>query len=260
MSAARIELRYTVRTPEDAWAIPERPVPESIPHNAAVHYLYCVLSFWASRSEKPVFVARNLAIRWLEERPNVGIDPDLCVLDPPPPAVDTLSSLCLWKPGHVAPRVSFEIVSASHPYKDYVAVHERYAAHGALELVVCDPELHGPESLGGPVALQVWRRNELDAFERQYAGPGPVFSHQLGAWISIEGGLPRIAGDRDGAERWPTEAEFERAEAERARAGRLELERELADSELNPTEHRHSALAASPPASLLRLARRRGKR
>jgi hypothetical protein len=225
MSAARIELRYTVRTPEDAWEIPEGPVPESIPHHAAVHYLYCVLSFWASRSKKPLFAASNLAVRWLEDRPRVGIDPDVCLLDPPPPEVETLSSLCLWKPGHVAPRVSFEIVSASHPYKDYVAVHERYAALGALELIVCDPQLLGPESLGGPVAIQVWRRNEVGNFERQYAGAGPVFSEQLEAWVLVDAGLPRIANDRGGIDRWPTEQEFERSERLRERA---DLEREIA--------------------------------
>jgi hypothetical protein len=221
MSAARIELRYTVRTPVDAWEIPEGPVPESVPHHAAVHYLFCVLSFWASRSKKPLFVASSLAVRWLEDRPRVGIDPDVCVLDPPPPGVESLTSLCLWKPGHVAPRVSFEIVSASHPYKDYVSVHERYAALGTPELIVCDPGLHGPQSLGGPVAIQVWRRNDVGNFERQYAGPGPVFSEQLEAWVSVEGGLPRIASDRAGSERWPTESEFERGQ-------RLELEREIA--------------------------------
>jgi hypothetical protein len=43
-------------------------------------------------------------------------------------------------------------------YKDYRDVHERYAAFGARELVVFDPLLFGPKSMGGPFSLQVWRR------------------------------------------------------------------------------------------------------
>src|SRR6188472_4050219 len=117
VSLPTIELRYRVRAPLEEWVVPEGTVPESIPHSTSTEHIWALLSFWAASAERPLFVARNLAVRWLETRPAVGIDPDVCVLDPPPPEVDSLSSLCLWKTGHVAPPLAFEVVSASHPYK-----------------------------------------------------------------------------------------------------------------------------------------------
>jgi Uma2 family endonuclease len=236
----RIELRYPLRTREDEWAIPENwPVPQSIPHGIAVKHLESVLSCWASRQDRPLFVADELAVRWLQQRPAVGIDPDLCVLDPPPPDVLELTSLKLWLPGNVRPSLCIEVVSDNHPYKDYGEVQERYAAFGAPELVVFDPRLIGPKSLGGPFAIQVWR-TDGGVFERTYAGPGPAFSEALGAWVRVDDGLPQIASDRAGAQRWPTEAEFERMAAERERAEkeheRTEKERERAEKERERAE------------------------
>jgi hypothetical protein len=46
-------------------------------------------------------------------------------------------SLCCEAGAH-PPRISFEVVSRNHPHKDYVALHERYAAMDR-ELVVFDP-------------------------------------------------------------------------------------------------------------------------
>jgi hypothetical protein len=227
---ARIELRYAVRIPENEWVCPEGSVPESIPHSGAARHLHALISFWASRANRPVFAAQNLAVRWIQSRPSVGIDPDVCLLDPPPPGVASLSSLCLWKPGHVAPSVSFEIVSEKHPYKDYVGVHERYAALGARELFVLDPLLLGPKSLGGPIPIQVWR-NDGVVFERVYMGQGPAFSEVLDAWVLIDDGLPELSNDHAGLERWPTEQVFERTEKERERAARLDVERRLAELE-----------------------------
>src|SRR5262249_30655816 len=96
------------------------------------------------------------------------------------------------------------------------------------------------KSLGGPHPLQVWRRDEADIFERQYAGPGPAFSEELGAWVLVADGFVHLADDRLGSSRWPTgetyertEKERERAEKERERAVRMELERRLAALELS---------------------------
>lgn len=230
--AARIELRYTLRVPDGEWHCPEGGVPESVGHDLASRHLHALLAFWAARSTRNLFVAHNLAVRWVEARPRVGIDPDVCLLDPPPPDVASLRSLCLWKPAHVAPSVSFEIVSKRHPYKDYVTIHERYAALGARELFVLDPELLGPKSLGGPVPIQVWRSDGA-IYERTYVGQGPAFSEVLGAWVFLEGGLPQIATDYAGRERWLTEQEFERTEKERERA---EKERERAEKERERAE------------------------
>jgi len=167
------------------------------------------------------------------------------VLEPPPPGAERLSSLCLWKPGHRAPSLSVEVVSASHPYKDYVAIQDRYAALGTRELCVFDPLLAGPATLGGPVPLQLWRRDALGALVLVHFGADPVFSEVLEAWLVPADARLEVADDRAGKQRWRTgeeteraekehersEKERERAEKERERAARLDLERRVAELE-----------------------------
>jgi hypothetical protein len=230
-------------------------VPESIPHDAAAQRLKLVLEVWASRLGRPCVIARNLAVRWLEANPRVGIDPDVCVLDPPPPGASELSSLCLWKPGHVPPSICFEVVSRNHPHKDYAELQDRYALVSTRELVVFDPFLAGPSALGGPVLLQLWRRDRVGMLERVHAGDSPVVSEALGAWLVPTAKTLEIADDRDAVRRWlpweelaleeqaraereraekereRAEKERERAEKERERAARLELERRIAEIE-----------------------------
>jgi Uma2 family endonuclease len=239
-SAAFVALRYAVKPVLEAWVLPEGPVPESVPHDEAAEALKLLLLPWAARAGRPLRIARNLAIRWIERAPLVGIDPDVCVLDPPPPNASDLDSLCLWRTGHEAPSLCVEVVSKNHPHKDYRDVHERYAALGARELVVFDPLLAGPPSLGGPVSIQVWRRDPSGAFERIYAGPGPVFSEVLEAWLRVDQRHLAISDDRAGKRPWRTheeleraEKDFERAEKERERA---EKERERAEKERERAE------------------------
>jgi hypothetical protein len=203
-------------------------VPESTPHDAAAEHIRQLLLAWTDRLTRPVAIARNLAVRWLERMPRVGIDPDVCVLDPSPPGFERLTALCAWKAGHVVPRLCFEVVSQNHPYKDYRDVHERYAAMGTQELVVFDPSRVGPASLGGPVALQLWRRDAQGSFERVVAGDGPIYSEVLQAWIAADDRHVTLSSDRAGEQRWPTRLERERAEKERERA---EKERERAEKE-----------------------------
>jgi hypothetical protein len=181
-------------------------------------------------------------VRWLEERPAIGIDPDVCVLEPPPPGAERLSSLCLWKPGHRAPALCVEVVSPSHPYKDYVEIQDRYAALGTQELCVFDPLLAGPATLGGPVPLQLWRRDALGALGLVHFGAEPAFSEVLEAWLVPADAVLEVADDRAGKQRWLTgeqqaraEKEHERAEKERERAEkeheRAEKERERSEKE-----------------------------
>jgi Uma2 family endonuclease len=234
-SAAFVALRYAVNPVLEAWVLPEGTVPESVPHDEAAEALKLLLLPWADRAGRPLRVARNLAIRWIEQAPQVGIDPDVCVLDPPPANAENLDSLCLWRSGNVAPSLCFEVVSKNHPHKDYRDVHERYAALGARELIVFDPLLVGPPSLGGPVSLQVWRRDPSAAFERTYAGPGPVFSEVLEAWVRVDQRRLSISDDRTGERRWRTQEELERAEKDYERSEkereRTEKERERAEKE-----------------------------
>lgn len=87
--------------------------------------------------------------------------------------------------------------------------------------------------MGGPFALQVWRR-EGGTFDRVYAGPGPAYCDTLKAWLVAEGRLLQLANDPEGRDRWLTAEEQSRAEAEqsRAEAERLRSERRLLEAEL----------------------------
>jgi hypothetical protein len=109
------------------------------------------------------------------------------------------------------------------------------------ELVVFDPFLAGPSALGGPVPLQLWRRDRVGMLERVHADDTPAPSEVLGAWLIPTTTTLEIADDREGARRWmtweelaaakETEIERERTEKERERAARLELERRIAEIE-----------------------------
>jgi len=231
---ATVLIRYPVRPSLDGWVLPEGTVLEAPIHDEVAEALKSLLRAWAARAPGSVRIARNLAIRWLEAHPTTGIDPDVCVLAPPPEDLDELGSLCLWKPGHRAPTLCFEIVSKNHPHKDYSVLQDRYAAMGTRELIVFDPLLAGPKALGGPVALQLWRRDLTGAFERLSFGDAPVYSEALEAWVLAEGRTLFIADDRAGKRRWLNDAEQARAaanraqaEAERERGAREEMEREL---------------------------------
>lgn len=232
---ARIMLRYEVSTRD--WTLPEEPVPESQPHDLAVDLLKAILLHWVANAARKAQVARNLAVRWDEQQPQVGIDPDLCVIEPATPEGDDLTSLRTWLPGHTAPQLAIEIVSESNARKDYLTAPDRYAACGVGELWIFDPKLAGPAHLGGPHRLQVWRRAADGAFERVFAGEGPTRSPYLGAWLFAvdEGRKLRVARDREGTEWWPTGEEAERSAKEAERAAKeaalarvAELEAKLA--------------------------------
>lgn len=233
--AARVLIAYEVPRTRPDWTLSEEPVPESQPHDQTIDLLKAILLAWVARTDRNAQVARNLAVRWEESEPKVGVDPDLCVIEPRPPEGDELESLCTWQPGHHAPRLAIEIVS-SKPRKDYATVPEKCAAAGIEELWVFDPKLVGPKSGGGPFRIQVWRR-ENDQFLRVSAGPGPYLSPLLGAWLFAvnEGTRLRIADDHAGTRWWPTREEAERAAKEAALAEKdaalariAQLEAELA--------------------------------
>jgi hypothetical protein len=188
-------------------------VPESTAHDAALNHIYSLLVAWAVRSANGARIARNLAFRWLPEHPKTGLDPDISVLLPGPPDFDDLTSIRLWEPGRTPPPFAVEVVSGSHPYKDYARVHEGYAAMGVAELLVFDPMLFGPKAFGGPVSLQLWQRDVSGAFERVHFGNDPVYSKVLDAWVSAEGRHILISEDRAGTRRWPTEVDEARQAA-----------------------------------------------
>jgi Uma2 family endonuclease len=205
-----------------SWELVEEPVPESTLHDQVLLLVRLLLLAWVTRENRFAYVAHNLALRWLEAQPKVGLDPDLALYEPAPPRVAKLRSVRTWRPGHTAPKVALEVVSAKHPFKDYATAPERYAASGTGELWVFDPLLAGPRAGGGPHRLQVWARDRRGQLVRVYAGEGPCRSPYLGAWLVVTeaGQQLRLSDDRAGTKLWPTPEEAERAAKEAERAAR----------------------------------------
>jgi Uma2 family endonuclease len=229
----RVTLRYDVPRASDDWTLSEEPVPESRSHDLTVDLLRALLAHWAGRTQRDAIVGRNIAVRWERDRPQIGVDPDVYVVEPPPPERDALKSLRLWEPGHRAPLLAIEVVSASNSKKDYASAPEKYAASGVRELWIFDPQLVGPKAHGGPVRLQIWSRDETGSFARGYAGDGPAHSSAIGAWLFVvdEGARLRIADDAAGISWWTTAEEAERTAKEAERTAKEAALRRIAELE-----------------------------
>jgi len=222
------EVLYRVPKGRPSWELSDETMPESVVHDEAVALLRALLTWW-SRGRN-VQVARNLAVRWDEAQPTFGVDPDVCVLSPPPPPDgDDLRSVRTWEPGHTTPVLAIEVVSATNPRKDYVIAPDKYAASGTGELWIFDPLLVGPQSHEGPFPLQVWQRDDEGRLIRTYAGDGPATTRFLGAHLVVtaEGQELRISDDAEGSRLWLTGEEAERAAKEEALARVAALEEAL---------------------------------
>lgn len=207
-------------------------MPESRSHDQIADRLCKLLTYRMKLVGRDVQVGRNLAIRFDELHPRSGIDPDVYLLEPPPPERDELTSLRLWETGHSPPRLAVEIVSPSRANKDYSESPEKYAACGAEELWVFDPKLAGPRAHGGPYRLQIWRAEE-EGFTRTYAGDGPAYSPVVGGFLfAVNEGRSLAICDNDiGDSFWMTGEEAERAAKEAERAAKEEALRRVAELE-----------------------------
>jgi Uma2 family endonuclease len=223
---------YDVARSRAGWELSEETMPESVLHDEAVELLKALLAAWAARRGQ-MTVVRNLAVRWDEAHPQIGVDPDVALLSPPPSEGTDLKSLRTWMPGHAPPRLAIEVVSENSPRKDYVVAPDKYAASGTEELWIFDPLLSGPASQGGPFRLQVWRRDDAGAFARVYAGEGPARSEVVSAYLVpvAEGRKLRIAADAAATDFWLTAEEAERAAKEAERAAK-EAERAAKEAAL----------------------------
>ena len=106
-------------------------MPESLLHDEVVALLKDLLSVWAARAPGSARVARNLAVRWDEAHPAIGVDPDVCVLSPAP-ADPRLRSLRTWREGTAPPVLAIEVVSETNPRKDYAVAPDKYAASAVI--------------------------------------------------------------------------------------------------------------------------------
>lgn len=243
--SSSVAVQYSLPTSLPEWELPEVPVPESPEHDEFTDHLKSVLLAWL-QGHGTGTISRNLAIRWDQRNPRVGVDPDLCWVDQIPPGFHDgeIDSLRLWMPGHHTPKLAVEIVSRHHPYKDYGRVQEKYAVIGVQELWVFDPRRFGPRALGGPVLLQLWSRSPAGVLIRRHFGNDPVRSPLLGAWLIPQPGNHLLLADDPTAERpWPTLVEQERNRAEQER-NRAEQERARADAAAARTEALEAELRA----------------
>lgn len=249
-------MQYSLPAFLPEWELPEVPVPESPVHDEIADRLRNVLVAWQTQVHPAGAVRRNLAIRWDEVHPRVGVDPDVCWLETVPPGFHDglVDSLRLWLPGHRVPALAVEIVSRSHPYKDYARVQDKYAVVGVRELWVYDPYQFGPRSLGGPVLLQLWERTPEGVLRETHHADTPVRSPLLGAWL-----IPHakdhleLAAESDGTGSWLTHAEQERTRADEERT-RADEERARAEQERARAEQER-ARADALQAELLELRR-----
>jgi Uma2 family endonuclease len=223
---------YEAAPAVDRWTLEEEQVPESRSHDQIADRLCKLLTYRMKLVGRDAQIGRNLAIRFDELHPRSGIDPDVYLLEPPPPERDELTSLRLWETGHSPPRLAVEIVSPSRANKDYSESPEKYAACGAEELWVFDPKLAGPRAHGGPYRLQIWRADE-EGFTRTYAGDGPAYSPVVGGFLFAvnEGRSLAISDNDSGDSFWMTGEEAERAAKEEALRRVAELEARLAAAE-----------------------------
>src|SRR5688572_9100715 len=105
---ALVGLHYSVPRLRSGWELSEETMPESVVHDQAVDLLKAILAAWAARAGN-AFVARNLAVRWDEAHPRIGVDPDVAVFSPPPPSATELRSVRTWLPGQAAPLLAIEV-------------------------------------------------------------------------------------------------------------------------------------------------------
>ena len=213
----RAVLRYALDGFSDDWVIRWDEVPESAWHDGCLELLKALLVAWVESTGRNAAVFRDIVIQARKEKPRLGWNPDVCLVEPAPESAFELESMRLWD--HRPPSFAFEAVSPNHPYKDYSIVPEKCAVAGVGELCVFDPLLAGPRAQGGPWLLQLWKRAPDGSFERVHAGRTAARSEVLGAWLVPDEGARRlrIAGRPDGGEPWLTREEQARQREEQAR-------------------------------------------
>lgn len=242
---ACIGLHYEVEPYPSSWFIEDdEKVPASRPHYLKGDRIVGLLLGWKARTGRDVQVGRELAVRWDKRFPKVGVDPDVYMVEPPPPEGDEVMSLRTWEAGHYPPLLAVEIVSPSRPEKDYGSSPLKYAACGTDELWVFDPKLAGPKAMGGPFRIQMWQRDDNGQLTRVYTGEGPVYSEVLDAWVFAvdDGRSLAIADDVAGTRWWMTPEETARADAETERAAK-ETERAAKEQALQRVAELEAMLA-----------------
>jgi Uma2 family endonuclease len=193
----------------------EEKMGQGAAHGDAVVLFVDVTKVLVADQQRTARVLFDLFVEWDPNDPRARVSPDVLVLDGQPEDLKP-SIWQTWKPDCEPPRFALEIVSDKSRAKDYELNPLRYAALGTEELVVFDPAPRGMDA----VPLQVFRRSDRGQFLRVYAGPGPVESAVLKAWLVVTDGGERVrlARDEEGRELVPTPREQAQAARQQARA------------------------------------------
>ncbi|MBI4815963.1 MAG: Uma2 family endonuclease, partial [Deltaproteobacteria bacterium] len=190
-------------------------------------------------SHDRLLIGADCYFGWVEREPLVRVSPDVFLLDDPPPRPYP-KSFQTWRAGHRPPRFAVEVVSEKWT-KDYDDAPDKYAQLGTRELVIFDAET-SPKANPRRERLQVFRRDEVGALARVYAGPGPAWSEELQIWLvadQVDGAWElALARDAEGLELVPTESELAELEAQRAETEkqRAETEKQRAETEKQRAE------------------------
>jgi len=180
-----ISVRYPVPLVQDAWCSRKDPCPSPRLTDAAVQRLKLLLDAWVyerddrrasrgiSRSVGQKSRPPSASIRRVRDRAGAG--------GRAPAQVSGLAA------EHAVPRLCFEIVSETHPYKDYAGIQDRYAAMARSSSWCFDPLLAGPPKLGGPVLFQVWRRDASGASNGCISAARPPIDGARGLVATVKG-------------------------------------------------------------------------
>lgn len=216
-------------------------------HGGAVRLIVDAVTALRDEQGREAYIGWDVFLEWDPSDARARVSPDLFLLDGQPPTIAP-SIWQTWRPGCEPPRFAMEIVSQKSRTKDYERSPGRYSSLGTEELAIFDAEPRGE----GAFALQLYRRTARGQFLRVYAGPGPVESTVIGAWlVVVDGGahvrLARSAAGTDlvltGDER--AKAAEEQAKADRARASAAEERASAAEERAAAFEARVRELEAS---------------
>ena len=81
-----LEVVYEVPFSDDGWVVVDGvTMPETAEHREATKLLEDVFATWIAATKRDAKVFGNLALRWVDARPQIGSDPDVMLVEPAPP-------------------------------------------------------------------------------------------------------------------------------------------------------------------------------
>ena len=236
-----IRLRFEVEPYPPSWLIEDdEKVPQSRPHHLRGHRIEALLLGWKKRTGRHVQVGRELALRWDEKFPRVGVDPDVYVVEPAPRGRRGREPSAPGRRATTLPLLAVEVVSRSRPTKDYGSSPPTRAAAGRGGAWIFDP---GPgraqERRRGRSASRFGAPTERAALDprlrrrrgpcirgRSMAGSSPWT--KAGRWIADDEAGSAVVVDAEETERAAS------MEAPHARVARMAEDREAAGARSGP--------------------------